>query len=158
MSLMHASASYSFDPVPCVATSGSSSEQAAVDDDAQSRTAVAPTSSPSPIPVASRRRKASLVHPLQEGHTPVTARPSPLRSPVCPGKRAPRMGVKAPLIKPSVRPLPVCTPQEPSFFSSCVERAEAEGEKSISAPIGTSRRGKHYLSSIENCLLTFNAL
>ncbi|KAK0238474.1 hypothetical protein EDD85DRAFT_509467 [Armillaria nabsnona] len=110
MSLMHASASYSFDPVPCVATSGSSSEQE-VDNDAQSRTAVASASSPSPIPVASRRRKASLVHPLQEGHTPVTARTSPSRNPVCPGKRAPRMGAKAPLIKPSVQPSPSVHPK-----------------------------------------------
>ncbi|PBK98978.1 hypothetical protein ARMGADRAFT_485111 [Armillaria gallica] len=123
MSLMHASASYSFDPVPCVATSGSSSEQAAVDDDTQSQTAVAPASSPSPIPIASRRRKASLVHPLQEGHTPVTARPSPLRNPVYPGKRAPR-------IKTSVQPSPYVHPK--SLRSSPALKTQKQKEKSLS--------------------------
>ncbi|KAK0444790.1 hypothetical protein EV421DRAFT_1799638 [Armillaria borealis] len=131
MSLMHASASYSFNPVPCVATSGTSSEQAAVDDDAQSRTAVAPASSPSPIPVASRRRKASLVHPLQEGHTPVTARPSPSRNPVCPGKRAPRMGAKAPLIKPLVQPSPSEHPKSLRSSPPAL-KAQKQKEKSLS--------------------------
>ncbi|PBK65962.1 hypothetical protein ARMSODRAFT_382743 [Armillaria solidipes] len=130
-SLMHASASYSFNPVPCVATSGTSSEQAAVDDDAQSRTAVAPASSPSPIPVASRRRKASLVHPLQEGHTPVTARPSPSRNPACPGKRAPRMGAKAPLVKPSVQPSPSVPPKSLRSSPPAL-KTQKQKEKSLS--------------------------
>ncbi len=102
MSLMHTSASYSFDPVPCVATSGSSSEQAGVDDDAQSQTAVATASSPSPT----RRRKASYVPLVKEAHTPATTHPSPSRNPICPGKPVPRMGAKLPLINTSVRPSP----------------------------------------------------
>ncbi|PBK65943.1 hypothetical protein ARMSODRAFT_382084 [Armillaria solidipes] len=106
MSLMHASASYSFSPVLRVAPSGSSFEQAAVDDDAEQQTAVAPASSPPRIPVASWRRKASFVPPLQEGHTPATTRPSPSRNPICPGKPVSRTGAKAPLINPSVRPSP----------------------------------------------------
>ncbi len=111
MSLMHASASYSFNPGPRVATSGSSFEQTAVDDDAKPRTAVATASSHPRIPVASRRRKASSVPSLQEGHTPTTTRPSPSRNPIYPGKPVSRTGGKAPLINPSVRPSPSKHPE-----------------------------------------------
>ncbi|KAK0238490.1 hypothetical protein EDD85DRAFT_509904 [Armillaria nabsnona] len=112
MSLMHASASsYSFNPGPRVVTSGSSFEQAAVDDDVEPRTAVATTSSPPRIPVVSRRRKASFIPSLQEGHTPATTRPSPSRNPIYPGKPVSRTGAKAPLINPSVRPSPSKHPE-----------------------------------------------
>ncbi|PBK99003.1 hypothetical protein ARMGADRAFT_485575 [Armillaria gallica] len=111
MSLMHASTSYSFNPGPRVATSGSSFEQTAVDDDAKSRTAVATASSHPRVPVASQRRKASSVPSLQEGHTPATTHPSPSRNPIYPGKPVSRTGAKAPLINPSVRPSPSKHPE-----------------------------------------------
>ncbi|KAK0207630.1 hypothetical protein IW262DRAFT_521795 [Armillaria fumosa] len=100
MSLMHSSPSYSFDPVPRVATSGSSSGQAVVDDDPQPQDAAAHSSSPSPI----RRRETSSAPPLKEAHTPVTARPSPSRSPSRPAKPISRAGAKAPMINTSAHP------------------------------------------------------
>lgn len=99
MSLMQASPSYSFDPVPRVA-SGSSSGQAVVDDDPQPQNAVAYASSPSPI----RRRQTSSATPLKEAHTPVTARPSPSRNPGRPAKPISRTGAKAPMINTSAYP------------------------------------------------------
>ncbi|KAK0488562.1 hypothetical protein IW261DRAFT_357272 [Armillaria novae-zelandiae] len=102
MSFMHPSASYSFDPVPRVATSGSSSEQAVVDDDPQPQTAVAQASSPS----LTRQRKSSYTPHLKEAHTPVATRASPSRKPIRPSKPISRTGAKAPMVNTSVHPSP----------------------------------------------------
>ncbi|KAK0238506.1 hypothetical protein EDD85DRAFT_510289 [Armillaria nabsnona] len=138
MSLMHTLASYSFDPVLCVATSGSSSEQAAVNDDAQSQTVVATASSPSPT----RRRKASYVPPVKEAHTPATTRPSSSRNPICPGKPVPRTGAKPLLINTSGRPSPS---KQPNNLRSSPPALKVQKEKEKGP---SPRRYEHHTEGI----------